>query len=164
VAAGDVRAKAYSTLFLNGFADTYGSYAAWNSIYNTSYRPCYYHEYYRLKEAGYNNGYGHALGVRLYNSWNAFTAANARVFTIDILETYNCTFTFYDSMVTYANIPGTGTTNYNAYSEFNFADNGLQETGDSNSIEDGSIYFDAKTGEKGIWATSLFMQDGNGTY
>lgn len=164
IAAGDARAKATSVFILNGFADTYGSYAAWNSIYNTSYRPCYYHVYYRLKEAGYNNGYGHALGVRLYSGWNAFTAANARTITIDILETVNCTFTFYDSMVIYTSIPGTGSTNYNTYTEFDFASNGLVETNDSNTLDNGNTYFSAKTGAKGIWGTSLFMEDGNGTY
>lgn len=133
VAAGDARAKAFSIFTLNGHADTYSSYAAWNAIYNTSYRPCYYHIYYRLKEAGFNNNYGHAMGIRLYSSWNATTAANARTITIDILETKNCTFTFFDSMTKYASIPGTGDTNYTGYSEFNFADNGLIETGDSDT-------------------------------
>ena len=126
-------AKAFSTLTLNGHADTYSSYACWNAIYNTSYRPCYYHVYYRLKEAGFNNNYGHAMGLRLYSSWNAATAANARTIKIEILETYNCTFTFFDSMLKYASIPGTGSTNYNTYSEFNFTDNGLIETGDQDT-------------------------------
>lgn len=165
VAAGDARAKAFSILTINGHADTYSSYAAWNAIYNTSYRPCYYHVYYRMKEAGFNNNYGHALGVRLYSGWNPATAANARTITIDILDTYNCTFTFYgDSMLKYSAIPGTGSTNYSGKTEFDFANNGLQETGDSNTTEDGSIYFSAKTGAKGVWATSLVMEDGNGTY
>ena len=164
IAAGDDRAKATSILVLNGHADTYSSYAAWNAIYNTSYRPCQYHVYYRLKQAGFTNGYGHALGLRLLSAWNPITAANARTVTIDILETINCTFTFYNSMLKYASIPGTGSTNYTGYSEFDFANNGLQETGDSNTTEDGSIYISAKTGAVGIWTTGLAMEDGNGTY
>lgn len=130
IAAGDTRAKTITILELNGFSNTYGSYASWNTVYHTSYRPIFYHVYYRLKEAGFNNGYGHALGLRLYSSWNATTAANARTITIDILEMQNCTFTFFDSMTKYASIPGTGSTNYDGYSEFNCADNGLIETGD----------------------------------
>lgn len=165
IAAGDSRAKAFSILTINGHADTYSSYAAWNAIYNTSYRPCYYHVYYRLKEAGFNNNYGHALGLRLYSGWNAAVAANARTITIDILDTYNCTFEFYgDTMLKYSAIPGTGSTNYSAKSEFDFCNNGLKETGDDNTTEDGSIYISAKTGAKGIWQTGLVMEDGNGTY
>ena len=131
-ADGTDLAKAEADVGIYGTVDTYCSYYSFNRIRSTSYRPAYYHILYRLKQAGFNNGYGHALGARLYSSWNPTTAANARTFTIQILECKNCTFTFYDSMLKYANIPGTGTTDYTGYTEFNFADNGLQETGDSN--------------------------------
>lgn len=155
---------ATSILTLNGYNDTYASYAAWNTIKNTTYRPCYQHVYYRAKSAGISNGYGHLMGLRLYSSWNYTTAANARTITIEIIETKNCSFTFFDNMTKYADAPGTGSTNYNTYSEFDFANNGLQESGDSNTVDDPQIYFNAKTGPIGIWATSLFMEDGSGTY
>ena len=162
IAAGDTRAKATSIFTLNGFADTYGSYAAFNSIYNTSYRPCYYHVYYRLKEAGFNNGYGHAMGLRLYSGWNPATAANARTITIDILKTYNCTFTFFDTMVKYASIPGTGSTNYSTYSEFDFANNGLQETGDANDVNyQNKIYYTSSTAAEPIYRYQLLLRTKN---
>ena len=164
VSAGTADSVATSIFTLNGYNDTYASYSAFNAIKNTSYRPCYYHVYYRLKSAGFTNGYGHALGLRLYSAWNCTTAANARTITIELLETKNCTFSFYDSMLKYAAIPGTGSTNYNTYTEFDFANNGLRETGDDNSLDNIITYFSGKTGSKGIWATSLFMEDGNGTY
>lgn len=104
------------------------------------------------------------MGLRLYSSWNYTTAANARTITIEIIETKNCSFTFFDNMTKYADAPGSGNTNYNTYSEFDFANNGLQETGDNNTVDDPQIYFNAKTGPIGIWATSLFMEDGSGTY
>ena len=89
---------ATSILTLNGYNDTYASYAVWNTIKNTSYRPCYYHVYYRAKSAGISNGYGHLMGLRLYSSWNYTTAVNARTITIEIIETKNCSFTFFDNM------------------------------------------------------------------
>lgn len=130
-AAGDYRATATSDFTLNGINSAYTTYKAYNSIVNTSYRPVYYHVYYRATSTGITS-YGHAMGLRLYSSWNAATAANARTFTIEILEVENCTFSFFDSMLKYENIPGTGSTNYAGYLEFDFANNGLQETGDVN--------------------------------
>lgn len=131
-AAGQPLSQARATVTINGSQGVYRSYASYNEFANPDYRPCYYHELYRMKQAGFNAGYGHALGLRLYSAWNATTAANARTITIEIYECYNCTFEFYDSMLKYAEIPGTGSTNYDTYNELDFASSGLWETGDVN--------------------------------
>lgn len=138
------------------------TYKCMNSIQNTSYRPSYYHEIYWMKEAGFTNGYGHALGERLYSAYLPTTAANARTYTIEIYECNNCEFTFYDSMLKYANIPGTGSTNYSSYTEYDAINNGLRETGDDNTLQDVEGYFGAKTGDKGIWAGGLCLRNANG--
>lgn len=133
-AAGQPLSQARATVTIAGNQDVYRTYASYNEFANADYRPCYYHELYRMKRAGFDGGYGHALGLRIYSAWNATNAANARTITIEIYECHNCTFEFYDSMLKYAEIPGTGSTNYNTYSELDFASQGLCETGDSNDV------------------------------
>lgn len=159
-AAGDYRAQATSDFTLNGINSTYTTYKAYNSIINTSYRPAYYHVYYRATSAGMT--YGHAMGIRLYSSWNPITAANARTIKIEILEVENCTFTFFNSMTKYASIPGTGSTNYAGYTEFNFADNGLRETGDDNTTPMYLQHYNNILARKAIAAESLIVGDSTG--
>ena len=104
--------------------------SSFNSIGTSSC--AYYHDLYRLKIAGYNNGYGHALGVSIRSSYHPTDTGYERTFIIDILETANCTFTFFDECLKYNSIPGTGSTNYDTYSEINYINSGLQEIGDAN--------------------------------
>ena len=99
-----------SEVYISGMRNTYATYRSWNNISNTSYRPYYYHTFYRAKEAGIS--YGHLLGVSLRYAYNCTTAANTRNVTFEILEYGGCTPSFFDSPLTYANVPGTGTTNY----------------------------------------------------
>ena len=131
-AAGSDYAKGYYEVSVSGTADALVAYTTWNSQKNTSYRPIYTEVLYRAKQAGITSGYGHLLGWRLYSSWNAYTATYARTINVEIIECTNCTFTFFDSAVKYAAAPGTGTTNYNTYSEFDANTNGITSTGDRN--------------------------------
>lgn len=149
-------------VMISGYKDVIASYSSMNTV--AQYYPAYYHVVYRGTQVGITNGYGHALGVRLQSSYNPTAAGYERTIVIELIEVTNCTFTFFDNVMKYTAIPGTGSTNYVGYTEINYASNGLQETGDSNTVDNGSIYFSAKTGEKGIWAGSLFMQTGDGKY
>lgn len=115
------------------------SYASYNTV--GTYYPAYYHELYRLKSAGLTNGYGHSLGVRFYSAYSPTDTNYKRTIVVDIFETKNCTFTFYDSCLAYSAIPGTGSTNYNTYSEINYCSNGLQEIGDSDTINQNRICY-----------------------
>ena len=119
-------------VLVSGRANVLRSYYSFNTI--GAYYVCYYHELYRMKETGFNSGYGHALGVRFYSAYVPTDTNYKRTIEVEILETENCTFSFYDNCLTYANIPGTGSTNYDGYSEMDFVNNGLQETGDSNDV------------------------------
>ena len=151
-----------SEVMISGDQGTLRAYSSMNTVAN---QLVYYGVLYRLKSAGFTNGYGHSIGCRFYSSNYPTDTNYKRTIVVDILETENCTFDFYDSCLLYANIPGTGTTNYDTYSEINWCSNGLQEAGDADTTDDKQIYFGGKTSaSKGIWAGSLFMEDGEGTY
>lgn len=109
-------------------------YTTYNKIKHTDYRAFYNHSLYRAKAAGITDGYGHLLGIRFTSSWNPATAANARTVTIDILDCYNCTITFFDSMTKYANAPGTGSTNYDGRSDYDGTTQGITMSGDRNDV------------------------------
>ena len=139
---------------LSGDQDALRTYSSYNSV--SPYYPAYYHVLYRAKAAGISAGYGHALGVRFYSAYSPITAGYERTIDVDIIETINCTFTFYDSCLPYASIPGTGSTNYNTYSEINYCSNGLQESGDANTVNEyaGGI----TAGPNGLKAYSLALK------
>lgn len=118
-----------------------------------------------LKNAGFTAGYGHALGISIYNADNRTSSAYYRTFEVEYYECENCTVTFLDTPVKWASWDGTGSTNYGTSILFDANARGLKETGDDNTYWNNCItYFGGKTGSKGIWATSLFMMDAYGTY
>ena len=139
--------------------------SAFNNHYNGSYRSFYYHVLYSATSAGYTAGYGHALGVGLRNSANPTNASYKRKFTIEILETENCTVNMFDTMKLFSAIPGTGATNYSGYWEWDASNNGLRESGDDNSIDrlmmSGDRYY---AGAKGIYGSQICMQVANGQW
>lgn len=163
-AAGVDYCKANADVTITGAKSAYISFKSFNQIQSTSYRPAYYHQLYRATQTGITNQYGHLLGIRLQSSWNPTTVANARTVKVEILRCQNCTFTFFDSVIKYANAPGTGSTNYNGVTELDFANNGLQETGDNNdpNYRD-RVYYSGqwKTYQKLTRYVVLFQKDAN---
>lgn len=128
-------AKGYYELFISGSADALIATDTWNNQKSTSYRPIYNTLVYRATDAGIEAEYGHLLGWRLYSSWQPTTAASARTFEVEIVECVNCTFEFFDTPLKYANVPGTGETNYDGYSEINGTTQGRVRTGqDANDV------------------------------
>lgn len=109
-------------------------YKIFNRIANTSGRCYYYNNLCRVNLTGYNAGYAHIAGVGLRSSNNPTSSSYPRTFKIELLETENCTFTFYDSMKKIANISEYSTTNYAAITEYDGSNNGLRETGDDTNI------------------------------
>jgi len=110
------------------------SYDVWNYVANTSYRPYYYHYRYLTTLAGHNSGYGHLVGVGMRYSYNPATVANARTYVIDILDVRGGTVTFFDTMLKFANVPGTGATNYSGESTYDGTTNGETHSGDRNDV------------------------------
>ena len=145
---------------------TLSYYANQVAHYSTSYRTFHHFELYRLKEAGFNNGYGHALALKVHGSANPTNSDYARTFTIEILETKNCTVTMLDNMTKYGSIAGTGSTNYESVQETNGADNGLREMGDDNTTS--TIFYDnnyVKTStSNGLFNYELSGRTIDGTY
>lgn len=135
-ADGQVLCYQDSEVEYNMYADTVLNYRTYNNIRSTSYRAIYNHSLYRAKAAGITGGYGHLLGIRLTSSWNPATTANARTVIIDILETRNCSVEFLDSMVLYANAPGTGSTNYAGRSDYDGTTQGQTISGDRDTVND----------------------------
>jgi hypothetical protein len=144
--------------------DTYSSYSAWNDITNTSYRPYYYHCFYRAKKAGITNGYGHALGIHLRYSYNPTTAANSRTVTFEIIEVKGCTVTFLDEPLTYLDWPGTGSTNYNTYNNFDATTYGMTETGDRNDPNYyNRTYYSSRTTSAVLYRYQFCLTKSDGT-
>lgn len=154
-----------SEVYISGMRDTYAAYRTWNEILHTSYRPYYAHLLYRCKQAGITNGYGHLLGLRFQSSWYSERASSARDIDVEILELKNCTFEFFDSMILYANAPGTGSTNYNTRDQFDGTTQGNTMSGDRDSdvANNVRIYYSRFiAGENGIKQYSLVMRDATG--
>lgn len=110
------------------------SFASFNRIYSTNYSCYTYHNLYRMKAAGFINGYGDILGVGLRNAANRTTSTYGRYFKIEILETHGCKVEMFDEMLKQSQIPWYNTTNYNDLAEMDGLSVGLQETGDSTII------------------------------
>lgn len=164
-AAGRTDSKSWHDCWAEGNRSSLRTYANYNTIVDTSYNPLRFTLVYRATEAGITNNYGHLLGVGLRDSWARTTAANSRTVKVEIIETIDCTYTPWDTAVKYANVPGTGSTNYSGLSEIDAYNNGLRETGDDNTVVHNRInYFSGKTGTTGVYAYTLFMEDGTGTY
>lgn len=123
--------------------------------------PIYYDVLYTLKEAGYNNGYGNLFGISLVNATNYNNQSWKRVITVEVLEADRCTVTLFDTPLLFANVAGTGTTNYSTRTAFDAVNQGLQETGDTNTREVNS-YLTA--GVSGLQRYSLIMQELSGKW
>lgn len=158
---GYTNVDSYTWATYTGRADSI-IYCNWNDRYDGAH---YYLPYYPLKKAGFDAGYGHAIGVSILYGSSYTSSAYYRTFEIDYYECENCTVTILDTPVKWASWTGAGTTNYGSLGGPDAYNRGLRETGDDNTVTENRIaYFAGKTGAKGIWATSLFMEDANGTY
>ena len=108
----------------NGF-----TYMNFNDCDSTGH---YYISCYPLTMAGYNAGYGHAIGNSIFYASNYTTKSYYRTFEVDLIQTQNCTVTFLETPVKWTQWEGTGTTNYGSLSNLNASSRGLQQTGDVN--------------------------------
>ena len=125
--------KQYSIVELFGNQDNV-SFTAFNRSYSTNYVTYYYNNVYRLTSTGYNAGYSHTLGIGLRDATNPTSSSYPRTIRIELLETENCTVSFFDEAIKRTSISGQGSTNFGGVVEINARDNGLQETGDATNI------------------------------
>ena len=122
--------KQYSEVEYYGSQTTL-NYKIFNEYYSTSYRCYYYNTVAKLTSAGYTAGYSHVLGVDMRSAKNPTSSSYKRKYTIEILETKNCTVEMFDTMKKTSELPGTVDTHYTIV-ELNGYTQGLQETGDAN--------------------------------
>lgn len=161
------RGEETSYVYLYGSRNSLLSHKTWNNINNTGYRPYYNHVLYRAKQAGIDTNHkGHALGLRLYSSYNPHVSTYARTIQIDVLYMKNCTITWIDPMVVYASLDGTGSTNYDGRNEYVGTTQGITQTGDRNdqAYYVRSPYTHYTAGSGGIKGYSFILQDNNGTW
>jgi len=149
--------KTYSWITLTGRQGSI-SYCNWNE---RNYRAHSYNTWYPLNEAGFNAGYGHAIGMSIYNSDSPTNSAYYRVFEIDYYACENCTVTLLDNPVLWTNWVGTGSTYYGALAYSDACTRGLCETNDAN---DGRyyaerIYSSIKAGSNKIFPYTFIMQN-----
>lgn len=132
---------------VSGSHGIYTTYHFLNSFYSTSYRPIYYHVNHSTTQAGYNAGYGHKIGISLYNAQNPTSSSYSRDVRVVLLECQNCTAELNDTLEIPPNSTMTGytklnstyytTTNTNSAGNYNLLngyDQGLSETGDANTV------------------------------
>lgn len=161
--ANDANYQQSATVRMFGAGYTRAGFESTNDIFSTSYRAAFYHNLYSLQRAGFNSGYGNLIGVGLNSSTNPTSETYARTIEVELLSVRNCTFTFFDYALKYANIVGSGTTNYNGLAQWDFANNG-HKPNDNNidriRIENGRVY----AGAGGIQNYSLLCLDSDGKF
>lgn len=149
--------KTYSWITLTGRQGSI-SYCNWNE---RNYRAHSYNTWYPLNEAGFNAGYGHAIGMSIYNSDSPTNSAYYRVFEIDYYACENCTVTLLDNPVLWANWVGTGSTYYGALAYTDACTRGLCESNDANDgryyVE--RIYSSIEAGSNKIFPYTFIMQN-----
>lgn len=146
-----------------GYGSTFTSYDAYVKR-NTGSLGMYYVNLYRATSTGISTNHkGHAAGFGLRNSSSPTSTSYKRTITVDLLDMTNCTIDFLDTAVKYANMDGTGSTNYSGLTEMGVATNGQNATNNANTnYTQHSNYIVA--GANGIRGYSLVMRDTQGTW
>lgn len=152
---------------LTGSQASLRAYSSFNTI-GANY-PAYYNNLWRLKSAGYTSGYSHIVGVDFYSSQNPTNTNYKRTVVVDVFDTENCTFEFYDSCkkenttdipeLVYTN---GAYTNYDGRTQINFTSNGLQETGDANTITQNCIGYSSSIAQEAIYRYQLLLRAKDG--
>lgn len=162
---GYTNVDSYTWATYTGRADSI-IYCNWNDRYDGAH---YYLPYYPLKKAGFDAGYGHAIGVSILYGSSYTSSAYYRTFEIDYYECENCTVTILDTPVKWASWTGAGTTNYGSLGGPDAYNRGLRETGDDsnyNTIDvlQGTYTIPVAGATAGLKQYSLFAEDANGKY
>ena len=157
--------------FIAGSRGYYTSYAFFNAINHTSYRPIFYNALHETTETGFNNNYPHLIGVELTSSTNPTDTNYKRTIKITILATTNCTATLLDApkipsqstrsdytKISSTYYPNGADSNAPGYDwRGNLYANGMYETADDNSVD--RLYYHNQwltIGSLGLPGYSLF--------
>lgn len=136
-----------------GYGSVFNSYDAY--VVRNASLGAYFVNLYRAKAAGITNHKGHAVGIGLRASTNPTDATYARDIKVELISTESCTVDFLNTAVKYANMDGTGTTNYDNYTEMTVATAGQNATNNTNYY-DRTLYNQAvKAGSAGYTSTHI---------
>ena len=146
--------------FITGRADSI-AYSNYTERYDTAH---YYIPYYTLKRAGFDAGLGHAIGISiLYGSYYS-TPAYYRTFEVDYFECENCTVTFLDTPVKWANWTNNSSTNYNGIGSLDAVTRGYTQTGDRNDVNyQNRIYYVYKKPYSTLYRYQIVLSRSDGT-
>lgn len=143
-----------------GYGSTFASYNAYNT--RNANLGMYFVNLYRATSAGISTNHkGHAVGIGLRASTNPTTAAQARTVKVELIMQENCTVEMSDTAVKYANIDGTGSTNYSALTEMGVASNGQNATNNGNTY-DRTLYSNNVHAVSAVTADRLIVGDADG--
>ena len=160
-APAHVNADSVTWCTLNGRADGL-IYANWNERYDVGH---YYVVVRALKNAGFNAGLGHAVGVNIRYSTGRGNSEYYKTIELEYYDCSGCTVTVLDNAVLWANWTNGNDTNYNGYSNLDAINRGLRESGDDNDYTTIRSYYDRITaGTGGLMAYSLAMKDSSGKW
>ena len=154
----DANYCSYADVLITCLAGTL-AYNTTQNIRNTSYRPVYYLYWGRVTSAGYTAGYGTIVGIGLNDSTNNTSTAKKRSCTVEILESINCTFTFFDDITAAASVPGYGSTNFSVATG-TFSGNGTYP--DGNTYDRTYLNERPYTGANGVKQYSLCAYNKDG--
>ena len=113
-------------------------FANWNERYDSAH---YYTSIYPMKKAGFDAGYGHAIGISILYGYNYTNSAHYRTFEVDYFDCDGCTVELLDTPVKWGaatwlnNSSLTIGTYYNGVSNMDATSRGLQESGDANNYD-----------------------------
>ena len=146
---------------LNGRADGI-IYANWNERYDIGH---YYIVARVLKNAGFNAGLGHAVGVNIRYSTGRGNSEYYKTIELEYYDCSGCTVTVLDNAVLWSNWTNGTDTNYNGYSNLDAVNRGLRESSDDNDTQTIQSYYDrVMAGTNGIMQYSLAMRDSVGRW
>ena len=147
---------------LGGYGSSFSSYDSYTT--RTGSIGIYYVNLYRATQAGIEtNEKGHAIGFGLRYSTNPTDANYKRDITVDILELDGCTIEMLDTPVKYADMDGTGSTNYTGYNELAVASVGQNATNNTNTHYT-QYNNSVKAGTFGVKRYTLLMRDTQDTW
>lgn len=150
------------TIRFGGYGSSFSSYDAYTV--RTGSIGMYYVNLYRATKAGIETNHkGHALGIGLRSSTNPTNTSYKRTITVELLEVENCTVDMLDTAVKYADIDGTGSTNYSGLTEMAVGTAGQNATNNTNTSyqQHGNA---VKVGANGVRSYSLIMKDTDSTW
>ena len=150
------------TIKLGGYGSSFSSYDSYTV--RTGSIGMYYVNLYRATKAGIETNHkGHALGIGLRSSTNPTNTSYKRTITVELLEVENCTVDMLDTAVKYADIDGTGSTNYSGLTEMAVGTAGQNATNNTNTSRT-QFASAVKAGTFGCKRYTLLIRDSEDTW